>query len=76
MSQDSFQRGMVSLLERVPELPIITHVEQSLSSVLTRDAVDALKTNCCQCNHKDTCEFAFESYNVDVVPGIDCLAAK
>ena len=68
MNQNSFQRGMVALLDRIPELPVITYVEQSLSSVMIQDAIDALKTNCCQCNHKDTCEEAFDPYTIRSLP--------
>jgi hypothetical protein len=44
--------------------------------LLDRFYKQARETACCTCDARHTCEFAFESYNVDVVPGIDCLAAK
>ena len=44
--------------------------------ILDRFFETARKTVCCTCNMRHTCDVAFESYNVDVEPGIDCLAAK
>ena len=35
-----------------------------------------MKTCCVMCGCHTTCEFAFEAYNVDCEPKIDCLAAK
>jgi len=44
--------------------------------LLDRFYQQARETACCTCEIRHTCECAFEPYNVDVVPGIDCLAAK
>ncbi len=36
----------------------------------------AVKTACVRCEIRKTCDCAFDPYNIDVEPGIDCLAAK
>jgi len=35
-----------------------------------------MKTCCVRCGIQSTCELAYDAYNVDCEPKIDCLAAK
>jgi len=35
-----------------------------------------MRTCCVKCGIQSTCEFAYDAYNVDCEPKIDCLAAK
>lgn len=37
---------------------------------------DMLETCCVRCDIRDRCDVAFDPYNIDCEPEIDCLAAK
>jgi len=41
-----------------------------------KEMAKMLQTCCVRCDIRDTCDVAFEFYNVDREPKIDCLATK
>lgn len=48
--------------------------------VIVRSHIKAIskdpKMACNRCDIKSSCEFAFDAYNLDTEPKIDCLASK
>ena len=81
------EHGMNAVIEELTKQP---HNDNPLQ--IARNAVSVLqeqggeklinvlagmmRTCCTRCGIHNTCEFAYDAYNVDCEPRIDCLAAK
>lgn len=76
MNEESNRRGEPELLEKLHDLmdsldKLGSHKQEGLEYVR-----ESLLTVCVICEYRPKCEFAFDLYNIDVEPFIDCLAAK
>jgi excisionase family DNA binding protein len=54
----------------------VTILQEQGGEKLINVLASMMKTCCVRCGIQSTCEFAFDAYNVDCEPKIDCLAAK
>jgi hypothetical protein len=73
INEDKWQIGVNMLIDALPKEE---RDSESNRATIARYATDAMKTDCCKCGHRWGCEFAFDTYNIGISPGVDCLAAK
>jgi hypothetical protein len=73
INDNKWQIGVNMLIDALPK---DQRGNESNRAMIARYTEDALKTDCCKCIERWGCEQAFDTYNIGVVPGVDCLAAK
>lgn len=81
------EHGMKTVIEELTKQPFQDNplqIARNATNLLQEQGGEKLinvlagmmKTCCVKCGIQNTCEFAYDAYNVDCEPKIDCLAAK